>query len=133
MSRRSIREQIFKLLFREPFFAPEELMKQVEIFAEELAEKDADQVEYICAKAKDVLAHITEIDGKLDAVSEGWPVKRMGKAELTILRLGYYEMHFDEDIPQSVAINEAVELAKKYGSEDAPGFVNAILGKCADE
>ena len=53
----------------------------------------------------------------------------MGKAELTILRLAVYEMKYDEDIPVGVAINEAVELAKKFGSEEAPAFVNGILAK----
>ena len=53
----------------------------------------------------------------------------MGKVELTVLRLGVYEMSFDDDIPPRVAIDEAVELAKKYGQENSGGFVNAILAK----
>ena len=63
-------------------------------------------------------------------VSEGWPVERLGKAELAIMRLAVYEMLYDEDIPVNVAINEAVELAKKYGSDDnAASFVNGVLAK----
>ena len=57
----------------------------------------------------------------------------MGKVELTILRLAVYEMKFDEDIPEKVAINEAVELARKFGGNDAPAFVNGVLAKLAEK
>ena len=53
----------------------------------------------------------------------------MGKAELTILRLALYEMAYDEEIPEKVAINEAVELAKKFGGDDAPSFINGVLAR----
>ena len=53
----------------------------------------------------------------------------MGKAELTILRLASYEMKYDDEIPEKVAINEAVELAKKFGGKDSPAFINGILAK----
>ena len=71
-----------------------------------------------------------EIDEKINEVSEGWPVDRLGKAELAIMRLAVYEMLYDDDIPVNVAINEAVELAKKYGSNDnTASFVNRVLAK----
>ena len=72
-----------------------------------------------------------EIDEKINSVSEGWPVNRLGKAELAIMRLAVYEMLYDEDIPVNVAINEAVELAKNYGGDNAPSFVNGVLAKLA--
>lgn len=53
----------------------------------------------------------------------------MGKVELTILRLAYYEMEYDDEVPKKVAIDQAVELGKKYGSDSAPGFINGILAK----
>ncbi len=53
----------------------------------------------------------------------------MGKADLTILRLAVYEMEYDEDVPVGVAVNEAVELSKKFGGDESPAFVNGILGK----
>lgn len=65
----------------------------------------------------------------LNEKAEGWNTGRMGKVELTLLRLGIYEILFDETVPAGVAINEAVELAKKYGQETSGGFVNAILAK----
>ena len=70
-----------------------------------------------------------EIDKKLESVSEGWKLERMGKVELTILRLAVYELLYDDDIPANVAINEAVELAKVYGGDTSPAFVNGILAK----
>jgi N utilization substance protein B len=60
---------------------------------------------------------------------EGWTLERVGKVELTILRLAVYEIKYDESVPDTVAINEAVELSKKYGQEDAGSFVNGILAK----
>ena len=71
----------------------------------------------------------TEIDAMLEKVSRGWKLSRMGKVELTILRLAVYEMRFDEDIPEKVAINEAVELSKKFGGDDSPAFINGVLAK----
>ena len=72
---------------------------------------------------------IPEIDEKINEIAEGWRTRRMGKVELTILRLAVFEMKYDEEIPEKVAINEAVELAKKFGGDEAPAFVNGILAK----
>lgn len=72
---------------------------------------------------------VPELDKKIDEVAEGWKTRRMGKVELSILRLAVYEMKYDEEVPEKVAINEAVELAKKFGGSDAPAFVNGILAK----
>ena len=77
--------------------------------------------------------HITEIDEMLNRTSEGWKTTRMGKVDLAILRLAVYEMKFDEDVPVGVAINEAVELAKRLGRDQSPSFINGILGKLARE
>ena len=68
----------------------------------------------------------------INSVSKSWPTSRLGKAELTIMRLAVYEIKFDEDIPTNVAINEAVELAKKYGADNAPSFINGVLAQLAD-
>ena len=71
------------------------------------------------------------MDAEINEVSEGWKTRRMGKVDLTILRLACFEMKQDNQVPVRVAINEAVELAKIYGGDDSPSFVNAILGKLA--
>lgn len=142
MTRRQLRESIFKLLFRIEFVSREECMEQQEIQMEELTqmnreeedmlpeanEKEAAQMQ---EKLEDIFSHLDEIDTIIAAHSEGWNLNRIGKAELSILRLAVYEMKWDDTIPEKVAINEAVELAKTYCSEEAKGFVNAILGKMA--
>ena len=72
---------------------------------------------------------LPEIDKKIEELTVGWKKERIGKVELTILRLAIYEALYDDDVPAGVAINEAIELAKKYGGDDSPSFVNGILGK----
>ena len=130
MGRHEQREQVFMLLFRVEFHTPEEMPRQERLFFEDnetvTREKDA---AYIEAKEKAVREKISEIDQIIDKNTEGWDTTRMGKVELTILRLAVYEMLFDEDVPKGVAIDEAVEIAKKFGQDNSGGFVNAILAK----
>ena len=76
-----------------------------------------------------ILEKIPEIDRILEGVAEGWRLGRMGRVELTILRLACFEIRFDETVPDKVAINEAVELAKKFGGDESPSFVNGVLAK----
>lgn len=73
------------------------------------------------------------IDKMINQKAKGWTTQRMGKVDLTILRLAVYEIVFDADVPTGVAINEAVELAKKFGMEESSGFVNGVLAKFAQE
>ena len=130
MGRHEQREQIFKLLFRVEFNSADEMPEQVKLFLEDretvVYEKDA---VYISERFEKVREKLPEIDKLINDNTEGWDTTRMGKVELTILRLAVYEIRFDEDVPDSVAINEAVEIAKAYGQENAGGFVNAILAK----
>lgn len=126
-----MREYTFKLLFCNEFHEKSEMPKQYDLFLDNLEntvlnEEDRD---YITKKVTDIINHKAEIDGALDRVSVGWTTQRMAKVDLTILRLEYYEMKMEEDIPQKVAIDQAVELAKKFGSDDSPSFVNGILAK----
>lgn len=142
MTRRQLRESIFKVLFRVEFNTKQEWEEQLDYFLEELvspAEEEDQQevadldVAYIRQKVKDIYSRIEAIDTVISEHTEGWNLNRIGKAELAILRLGVYEIMYDEDVPQGVAINEAVELAKLYCAEDAKGFVNAVLAKFAKE
>lgn len=111
---------------------PEEMPRQMRLFLEDNEEigsqKDADLIE---ARCQCIREKIPEIDRLIDENTVGWETARMGKVELAVLRLAVYEMRYDEDIPEGVAIDEAVEIAKQYGQENAGGFVNAILGKIA--
>ena len=130
MGRHEQREQVFALLFREEFHAPGDMPEQVKLFLENneviVSQKDAD---YITARYEQIHEKLTELDETINKKAEGWDTKRMGKVELTVLRIAAYEILFDEEIPDSVAINEAVEIAKKYGQEASGGFVNAVLAK----
>ena len=131
MRKHDQREQIFKLLFREEFHACEEMDEQVKLFFEDeelsgISEKD---MEYIAQKHEKIREKLAELDKLLDEKAENWKVSRMGKVELTVLRLALYEMLYDEEVPEGAAINEAVEIAKTYGQESSGSFVNAVLAK----
>lgn len=130
MGRHEQREQVFMLLFQVEFHSPEEMPRQMRLFLEDSEEirsqEDADRIEERCRL---VSKKIPEIDKLINENTEGWDTNRMGKVELTVLRLAVYEMRYDDDIPERVAIDEAVEIAKKYGQDNSGGFVNAILGK----
>ena len=78
---------------------------------------------------KGILEHKTEIDEAINTYAEGWSVERIAKVDIAILRLAVYEILFAEDIPNRVAVNEAVELAKEFSSDKSPSFINGILGK----
>lgn len=130
MTRSEMREHVFKLIFRVPFHDKNELREQIDYYFDGLTDVNEKDYEYIKNKALLVCELSNELDEKINSVSEGWPVDRIGKAELAIMRLAVYEMLYDDDIPVNVAINEAVELAKSYGSDDnAASFVNGVLAK----
>lgn len=131
MSRREIREKIFTLLFRAEFYEEEEPAEQSQLFLKELGQEENKDTIYIQNKFKEILSHLVEIDDMVNGVAQGWKTSRMGKVDLTLIRLAVYEIKFEEDVPTGVAINEAVELAKNYGTDDSPSFVNGILAKLA--
>lgn len=129
MKRRELRERIFEILFRVEFMNENDMEEQMELFFQDLAEAKPSDVDYIKNKYLAVREKMPVIDITIDEKSKGWKTSRMGKVELTILRLAVYEMLFDEDVPATVAINEAVEIAKKFGGDDTPAFVNGVLAK----
>ena len=133
MGRREQREQIFKLLFRVEFNKKEEMPEQLQLFFEE-AEKPVSEEDrlYISDKYEKIMDKLSQIDELLNEKAQKWSTDRMGKVELTILRLAVYEIRYDEDIPTSVAINEAVDLAKKFGQKESGSFVNGILARFAE-
>lgn len=133
MGRREMREHIFKLLFLSEFNPSEEMPDQIRMYFESLEELAPISEAYMQNKYEKILEHLDEIDGTLNLASSGWKVSRMSKVDVNILRLAVYEMKYDEDVPVKVAINEAVELAKKFGGDDSSSFVNGILGKIAKE
>ena len=136
MTRRELRDNVFKMLFRIEFHEAEEMPEQLALFEDELdtlfdGKQGQENRDYLTNKCNDIFSHITELDEAINDVSSGWKTSRMSKVDLTIIRLAVYEMRYEEDIPVAVSINEAVELAKKYGTDDSASFVNGILAKLA--
>lgn len=129
MTRREIREQVFKMLFRVEFYNQEEMSEQIALCEDDTCSWKEKDKTYIFEKVEKISEKIEEIDAKINEVSEGWKTGRMGKVDLTLIRLAVYEMLYEEDVPAKVAINEAVELAKQYGTDNSPSFVNGVLAK----
>ena len=129
MSRRQMREHIFTLLFRRDFHSKEEMQEQIPLYVESQEELNEADAEELIRRIGSLLEKVEELDEKISSVTEGWTTQRIGKAEITILRLALYEMLYEEDVPSKVAINEAVELAKKFGGDESPAFINGVLAK----
>ena len=129
MSRSELREHIFRMLFRIEFNNEEEMNEQEKLYFDLLEPVSEKEQEYILNKYKAIVDKLSEIDKVLNELSTGWKTSRMNRVDLTILRLAIYEVKWDEDVPTAVAINEAVELAKKYSSDSGPSFVNGVLAK----
>lgn len=129
MTRRFLREKTFELLFRADFYDTDGKKEQELLFLSQNEEEEG--FEEVASRYDAILLKLPEIDAEINEKTEGWKTTRMGKVELTVLRLAIYEIRFDPDVPTGVAINEAVELAKKYGADNSPAFVNGILAKFA--
>lgn len=130
MSRRELREQLFKLLFRVEFNDIEEMQEQCGFFFEDIDNPvlEGDMV-IIQDKFDRIMDKLSEIDKQVNERAKGWTTDRMAKVDLTIIRLAVYEILFDETVPTGVAINEAVELAKKFGQDSSYSFVNGVLAR----
>lgn len=139
MSRKTARELGLKLLYQLDFKV-ENVEEQIEIFINSIKEEkmhddkpikeitDAD-LGYIKEIGAGTIANLETIDKKIVELSVDWPINRIAKVDLAILRLALYEIIYRDDIPKEVSINEAVELAKKYSTDDSAPFINGILGK----
>ncbi|MBO4336627.1 MAG: transcription antitermination factor NusB [Lachnospiraceae bacterium] len=131
MSRSKLREKTFRLLFMVEFHEESELTEQDGLFFEQEEQTDMspEDTEYVRSRVEAVREKLPKIDEQLSEKTTGWSLGRIGKAELSILRLAVYEIVYDDTIPPLVAINEAVELARKYASDESSSFVNGVLAK----
>lgn len=129
MTRRELRENVFLLLFRVEFHEEGEMAEQLKLLVEDLEDVNEEDMEYINRKCHDIISKVEDIDAAINESTTGWKTTRMGKVDLSIIRLAVYEMKYEEDIPNKVSINEAVELAKRYGTDDSASFVNGVLAK----
>ena len=130
MRRSKVREHIFKMLFSIGFDAAD-ADEQIELYLEQVEEASEEERGYMRKKVKDIAAHEEEIDAMINEHTTGWKTGRMNKVDLSVLRLAVYEMKWDDEVPVKVAINEAIELAKKYGTDESPAFINGVLAKFA--
>lgn len=119
------REQAFFLLFQHQFkLTIEEEDDAIQLYSENIEEVG----DYAKELYNGVIANQDEIDEIITSFSNGWKINRIPKVNIAILRLAIYEMKYVDSVPNSVAINEAVELCKKYSSKEDSSFVNGILG-----
>lgn len=126
-----IREAVFLLLFRYDFYDPGDMEEQIRDFLDGEDYFTESDGENIRDKIFNIIDRLPEIDRLLDDYSIGWKVKRMSKVDLTLLRLACYEIRYDQSVPVSTAINDAVEMAKNYGEESSASFINGILAQVA--
>lgn len=129
MTRREIREHLFRMLFRKEFHEAAEIDEQLQLYFDSLGQASEEEQVYLQERFHKISERLGEIDTILSEATSGWKLNRMGKVDLNIMRLATYEIKFDEDIPVKVAINEAIELAKKYGGDSSASFVNGVLAK----
>lgn len=132
MKRTEQREHIFKMVFGLEFNEETEMSDQMKFYFAQLEDAREKDLEYIRTKAEKIAQKTEEIDALINSHTKGWKTSRMNKVDLTILRLAVYEMKWDEDVPVGVAIDEAVELAKKYSGSEGPSFVNGVLAKLVE-
>ncbi len=120
LSRRAARERILKLLFQRDF--REEAL-------EKLLEEQPTDDPYVRSCIQGLEEKLPEIDRIITERAEGWRLERLHSVDRNILRLAVYELCYRGDVPPQVVIDEAVELAKKYGGEHSPVFINGILDR----
>lgn len=129
MTRREIREHLFKMLYRKDFHESSEFDEQVGFYIEEMEASNESDLAYLNERFHQVVERLPLIDEIISEASSGWKLNRMGKVDLAILRVAVFEIKFDDDIPNKVAINEAVEIAKNYGTDSSGSFINGVLAK----
>lgn len=127
MNRRLQREHIFKLIFSYAFDIKEDFAEHMTYYLEDIETDHKESLEYIKEKALKIVELIDDIDHRINKKTKDWTTDRIGKVEVAIIRLAVYEIYYDDEVPNSVAINEAIELAKKFGGDSAPSFINGVL------
>ena len=129
-ARRKARQQALHILYQREITG-DSIARILE--ARSYSDEDGEPGEFCVEILSGVEGHQGTIDQTVSAISENWVLSRMPIVDRNILRIAAYEILYDEEIPDSVSINEAVEMAKTYGGEDSSKFVNGILGRLAGE
>ena len=132
MTRREFREHTAILTFVFEFYTEDEWKEQFEAYADYAEIKEEDR-ENLWKRVLAVEEKKAEIDSFIDGASKKWRISRISKTDLMLLRVAVYEIKFDAEIPDKVSVNEAVELAKIYGGDESPAFINGVLAKFMTE
>lgn len=136
MNRRKSREKAVQILFSMDMTeatAQEALENLMEEDDEEVREQAAENMEFLTELVEGTSAHRAEIDSKISQYLRGWTIARIANVDRAILRLAGYEMMYRNDIPVRVTLNEAVELAKMFGTDESPKFINGVLSSLSRE
>lgn len=129
--RRRSRESALKIIYQREM-SGYDIEECIKLYWENLS--DVEEIrEFANYLSRGVISNLDKIDALISSISSNWSINRMHKVDLCILRLAVFEMIYCLDIPFKVTINEAIELAKKFSSDDAKSFVNGILGKIAND
>lgn len=131
ISRSKLRDLCMRCLFQYDFYPSASLDEQTALYLQQQEKLTEEERVSILARMKDVYSKVADIDRRIGEKAEHWRPERMSRVDLSILRLAVYEIENDEEVPPAVAINEAVELAKTYGGEDSPKFINGVLSRFA--
>ena len=124
MKRSAARDLAFTLVFEKAF--REDSME--EIIADAIEARLIEEDAFALALVKSVGEHLEEVDSLISKYSEKWKINRLPKVTLTVLRLALCELRYFDEIPTAATINEAVELAKKYSTQDDASYINGVLG-----
>lgn len=129
MSRRTARKHIFNIIFQMDFNKDEALENIIDTYNEEIETIEAGDMSFIKSEVSGIAEKMSAIEETVNSCANGWTMDRMNNVDAAILKIAVYEILFCDDIPDKVSANEAVELAKQYSADKAPGFINGILGK----
>jgi N utilization substance protein B len=119
------------MIFIFAFTLERDMPEQLSLYLDSIEGLSEEDRAYLLERYEKVHDKIPEIDRMLNDTARGWKTDRFASCDLAILRVACYELIFDEAIPEGVAINEAVELAKQFGGDESPSFINGILGEIA--
>ena len=129
MTRREARELVMKMLFETTFHPDKDKRETLNYYIGDVKGKVKTFIE---EEYFGVIEHTEEIDSIIRGSSEHWSIDRIAKVDHILLQMAIYEMKWGQDVPQKVAINEAIEIAKVYSTDKSPKFINGVLGKIAN-
>ena len=133
MNRSAAREKAFKLIYSLEIQKKEMINEQIDLYIENENIVDENTIEYIKFIVNGIYDNIEEINKKISKnLKSGWSIHRISKIDLALLKIAIYEIIYT-DTPYKVAINEVIELSKKYGEETSPNFINGVLASVVKE